>query len=74
MVKKIIESENNSQVFALLLINTNKEGYLRYYQSNAEGSEFIEIDYVGVYVSIIDKLVSLDSKFCLDNGYVLWSY
>jgi len=40
MVKKIIESENNSQVFALLLINTNKEGYLRYYQSNAEGSEF----------------------------------
>lgn len=74
MKKYIIELEENSQIFALLMVNSNREGNLYYYQSNAEGSELIDIEFEGVYIDVIYKLIQKSREFCEREGIFLMRY
>lgn len=71
MKKYIIELEEGSQIFGLLLVNTNKEGTLRYFQANAEGTE---PDYEGVYKSLFDSILFKATTICNENYFKLMTY
>lgn len=74
MKKYIIELEEGSQIFGLLLVNTNKQGVLRYYQANAEGTELTEPDYEGVYKQLFDSILFKATTICNDNYFNLMTY
>ncbi|WP_300571185.1 hypothetical protein [Flavobacterium sp.] len=71
MKKFIIENHEYSQTFAILLINSNDIGRLRYYLSNADGTNLWEAEEYGDYM---DGLVEKARIICEENNARLMSY